>query len=251
MKILQLSFVVTVCLTSITGCSLECQSAEDIQVTFLVDISDERLLEAARDDMQNNLGAFMADLGLASMEDCQQLTVNMAPLSARDELKLVSQRLSLVEKGLSARERRRRTNPQPIVQMIGREFSTYDSLRRLPAYNQGSSIGNQMLKAIHQTREASKSYVVVFSDMVQHDEHISFYRELPEQINASSLQMLFDPLMLDRVPRGHQDTQVIIVHLQQVDTSMKGKRRAIAALWSEAFEQGLGIKVVVKDNLTQ
>ncbi len=232
------------------GCSFDCETSEDIQVTFLVDISDERLLRAAKDDIQSNLGNFMNKLDLASLDDCQQLTVNIAPLSARDELKLESTTLSLTHKGLSARERRKRSSPKPIIQMIDRELSTYDSLRNVPDYQRGSSIGNQILKAINQTKSATQSYVVVFSDMVQHDQYISFYRSIPRKIDASNMQMLFDPMMLKEWPGTSEDVQVIIIHLQQVDASMKGKRREIAALWSQAFEEGLGLDVAVMDNLT-
>ena len=233
----------------VASCSLECESTDDIQVTFLVDISDERLLEATKRDMHNNLGTFMKKLGLATLDECQRLTVNIAPLSARDELRLESAHLSMTDRGLSAQDRRKRANPKPVIDMIHHALESYDSLKDVPDYQRGSSIGNQILKAINQTRHSNQSYVVVFSDMVQHDEYLSFYQHIPRSIDSDNIKMLFDPLMLQDW-QGSDGVKVIIVHLQQVDTSMKGRRREIAALWSEAFQDGLGVEVAVKDNLT-
>ena len=115
----------------ITSCDvMECEKVKSSEVTFLIDISDPRLFEEASDDIKSNLSRFMSKLGLSSMGECHQLTVNIAPLSARDELRMSTETIGVNQQGLSRKQVKELSSPRPIIQMISRSLNEYEGPER-------------------------------------------------------------------------------------------------------------------------
>jgi len=247
--------LVTIIAVLLNSCAVfQCDYIEDVEITFLVDISDGRLLETAKTDIQKNLPVFMSKLGFIQLESCQRLTVHIAPLSAKDEFRVKSATIGLTDKNMSGKDRRNQSNPRPIVEMLNTSLEEFGSLQELPEYTSGSSIGNQILKAVKLSKNADRSYVVVLSDLIQHDSHISFYKQIPKQIDTETLQQLFDPVLLQEFEETNQgkgqSSRIILVQLQTVDQSMNGKRREIASLWQSVFTDFLEADFELIDNLS-
>lgn len=236
------------------GCDIsECKNVKSSEVTFLIDISDPRLFEEASDDIKNNLPSFMSKLGLASMEECHQLTVSIAPLSARDELRISTETIGVNQKGLSKKQVKEMSSPRPIIQMISKSLNEYEDLKDLKDYNSGSSIGNQILKAMMQMKASGQSTLVIISDLISNDERFSLYKNIPDEITTEVIESVFDPRLLEEFLEDYAyetAPSIMLVQLQAVESHMKAKRGDIATFWKAVLEEGLEQDVTIMDNLS-
>ena len=246
--------IILVLAVMLTGCDvMECKSVKSSEVTFLIDISDPRLFEEAKDDIKSNLSRFMSKLGLTSIGECHQLTVNIAPLSARDELRMSSETIGVGQQGLSKKEVKAKSNPKPIIQMISRSLNEYEGLKELKDYNSGSSIGNQILKAMLQMEASGQSTVVIISDMISNDERFSLYKGIPSDIDSEVMEKVFDSRLLEEFSETYAmeaAPNIVLVQLQAVERHMKAKRGEIASFWKSILAEGLDQDVVIVDNLS-
>ena len=238
----------------IVGCGMtECKSVKSSEVTFLIDISDPGLFEEASNDIKNNLPKFMSKLGLASMEECHQLTVSIAPLSARDELRISTETIGVNQKGLSRKQVKEMSSPKPIIQMISKSLNEYEDLKELRDYNSGSSIGNQILKAMMKMKASGQSTLVIISDMISNDGRFSLYKKIPTEIDTEVIESVFDPRLLEEFLEGQafdNAPSIVLVQLQAVESHMKTKRGEIAAFWKAVLVEGLEQDVTILDNLS-
>lgn len=231
----------------------ECESVESSEVTFLIDISDPRLFKEASNDIKNNLAGFMSKLGLESMEECRQLTVSIAPLSARDELRISTETIGVSEKGLSRKQVKEMSSPRPIIQMISKSLDEYEELKDLKDYNSGSSIGNQILKAMMKMQASGQSTVVIISDLIINDGKFSMYKEIPSDIDMEVIESVFDPRLMEEFLEGYSfeaAPSIMLVQLQAVESHMKTRRGEIATFWKSLLEEGLEQDVTIMDNLS-
>ena len=246
--------VIVLCSFMIASCDvMECEKVQSSEVTFLIDISDPRLFEEASDDIKSNLSRFMSKLGLNSMGECHQLTVNIAPLSARDELKMSTQTVGVNQQGLSRKKVKEMSNPRPIVQMISRSLNEYEGLKELDDYNSGSSIGNQILKAALQMKESGQSTLVIISDLISNDERFSLYKRIPTQIDTEVMESVFDARLLEEFSQTYavgEAPAIVLVQLQAVESHMRAKRGDLAAFWKTVLGEGLEQDVTIVDNLS-
>jgi len=237
-----------------TGCDvMECENVKSSEVTFLIDISDPKLFEEASDDIKSNMSRFMSKLGLSSMGECHQLTVNIAPLSARDELKMSSETIGVNQQGLSRKQVREKSNPKPIIQMISRSLNEYEGLKELDDYNSGSSIGNQILKAMLQMKGSGQSTLVIISDLISNDERFSIYKGIPKEVNSEVMEQVFDARLLEEFSQTYaigEAPSVVLVQLQAVENHMKARRGDIATFWKSVLADGLDQDVTIVDNLS-
>ena len=237
-----------------TGCDvMECESVKSNEVTFLIDISDPKLFDEAREDIRSNLSKFMTNLGLSAVDECHQLTVNIAPLSARDELKMSSETIGVNQQGLSRKQVREMSNPRPIIQMISKSLDEYDGLKELDDYNSGSSIGNQILKAMLQMKGSGQSTLVIISDLISNDERFSLYKRIPSEIDTEVMESVFDARLLDEFSSTYATSEapaIVLVQLQAVESHMKAKRGQLAAFWEAVLGEGLDQNVSIVDNLS-
>ncbi len=239
---------------AIVGCDMsECGSVQSSEVTFLIDISDPRLFEEASNDIKDNLPGFMSNLGLASMEECHQLTVSIAPLSARDELRISTETIGVNQKGLSRKQVKEMSSPRPIIQMISKSLDEYEGLKDLKDYNSGSSIGNQILKAMMKMKASGQSTVVIISDLIINDGKFSMYKKIPSEIDTEVIESVFDPRLLEEFldDYGYESApSIMLVQLQAVEGHMKTRRGEIATFWKSLLEEGLEQDVTIMDNLS-
>ncbi len=246
--------LILLCTLIITSCDvMECENVKSSEVTFLIDISDPRLFEEASDDIKSNLSRFMSKLGLTSMGECHQLTVNIAPLSARDELKMSSETIGVDQQGLSRKKVKEMSNPRPIIQMISRSLNEYDGLKELDDYNSGSSIGNQILKAMLQMSGSGQSTLVIISDLISNDERFSLYKSIPRAVDAEVLEAVFDTRLLEEFSQTYAEGEapaIVLVQLQAVESHMKARRGDLATFWKTILAEGLDQDVTIVDNLS-
>ena len=242
------------CSLIITSCNvMECEKVKSSEVTFLIDISDPKLFEEASDDIKSNLSRFMSKLGLASMDECHQLTVNIAPLSARDELKMSSETIGVDQQGLSRKQVKEMSNPRPIIQMISRSLNEYEGLKELDDYNSGSSIGNQILKAMLQMNGSGQSTLVIISDLISNDERFSLYKGIPREIDTEVMESVFDSRLLEEFSQTYalgEAPSIVLVQLQAVESHMRAKRGDLATFWKTVLGEGLEQDVTIVDNLS-
>lgn len=246
--------LILICSLIISGCNvMECESVKSSEVTFLIDISDPRLFEEASDDIKANLSRFMSGLGLSEMKECHQLTVNIAPLSARDELRISSQTIGVDQQGLSRKQVREKSSPRPIIQMISRSLNEYDGLKELDDYNSGSSIGNQILKAMLKMNGSGQSTLVIISDLISNDGRFSLYKGIPDEVSTEVMERVFDPRLLEEFSQTYAPGDapaIVLVQLQAVENSMKARRGDLATFWKTVLVEGLGQDVTIMDNLS-
>lgn len=242
------------CSLIITSCNvMECEKVKSSEVTFLIDISDPKLFEEASDDIKSNLSRFMSKLGLASMDECHQLTVNIAPLSARDELRMSSETIGVNQQGLSRKQVKEMSNPRPIIQMISRSLNEYEGLKELDDYNSGSSIGNQILKAMLQMNGSGQSTLVIISDLISNDERFSLYKGIPRSIDTEVMESVFDSRLLEEFSQTYavgEAPSIVLVQLQAVESHMRAKRGDLATFWKTVLSEGLEQDVTIVDNLS-
>ncbi len=238
----------------IVGCDIsECEKVKSSEVSFLIDISDPSLFEEARNDIKTNLPKFMSKLGLESIEECHQLTVSIAPLSARDELRISTETIGVNQKGLSRKQVKAMGNPKPIIQMISKSLNEYEGLKDLKDYNSGSSIGNQILKAMMNMKASGNSTLVIISDLIINDGKFSLYKKIPNDIDTEIIESVFDPRLLEEYLEDYSiesAPSIVLVQLQAIEGHMKTKRGEIATFWKSLLVEGLEQNVTIVDNLS-
>lgn len=249
----KLTIIIVLALFTVSCNMTECESVESSEVTFLIDISDPRLFEEASNDIKHNLSGFMSKLGLESMEECHQLTVSIAPLSARDELRISTETIGVSQKGLSRKQVKEMSSPRPIIQMISKSLDEYEGLKDLKDYNSGSSIGNQILKAMMKMKASGQSTIVIISDLIINDGKFSMYKEIPREIDTEIIESVFDQRLMEEFMDDYSfesAPSIMLVQLQAVENHMKTRRGEIATFWKALLEEGLEQEVTIMDNLS-
>ena len=111
-------------------------------------------------------------------------------------------------------------------------------LKELDDYNSGSSIGNQILKAMLQMNGSGQSTLVIISDLISNDERFSLYKGIPGEVDTEVLESVFDVRLLDEFAQTYaagEAPAIVLVQLQAVENHMKARRGEIAAFWKRVL----------------
>lgn len=252
---------ITICLlimamlSVLNGCGSfsECREMQQKEVLILLDVSDPRLFKEIQEDLMANFGGFMSGTDFGSIDNCQCLNLSVAYLGGREALEMASASISITRKGLSRTEQKELANPAPLVKLIRSKMEEFEKLSQTPEMTEESYIATVVIKSIVHLNHDAESMILVFSDMVENNQTINFYRQIPPAGEISSVtEKMIDPVLLkqfrDRMVEG-MDTRIIIV--QKPEPADKTQLREVKEFWA-AFLKELKLDGQVQfiDNLS-
>lgn len=238
-----------------SGCThmTQCESIDRSHLYLIMDISDNRLFQEIERDLLNNFPRFMQATKLAEIDVCEEFTLSVAHLSGKEALELSSERIGIDQKGLSKKEERRRSNPAPLANLLKFKVSEFKELSQRADMTSGSNIANTIFKTLIQCDFECSNTILIFSDMVENNTEINFYRGIPHKENVSNeIFKVADPILVKTykdLKAGGLDAKIIIV--LKPEPSGKIKLREIRAFWQQFFKElAMEEQVVFIDNLT-
>lgn len=234
------------------GSVTECENISETEAIMLLDVSDPNLWLDIEIDITNNLPGFMQRIGLGSISPCQSFKLTIAHLSAKDKLELVSGSISLERKGLSKNNQKEKSNPAPLVQLIKSTIVKYKQLSQNPEMNIRSNIANTLFKAIVNTNKNSKNIFIVFSDMVENNKNVNFYKTIPTEKDISgTIEKLIDSDVLEKLKSFiSQGVEIPIIVVLKQEPNGRVNIKDVKRFWNGFFNELKIQNVQFIDNLT-
>ena len=229
-----------------------CKEIELTNVSMLFDISDPDLYKDIVEDLNSNLSHFMKQTKFANIEECEQATLTIGNLSAKDEFVTRTRAIVIDQKGLSGAEIRKRANPTPVMELMKSTIKEYTEFSKNKEYTSSTTILVNLLKCLTSFDEEADNSLLIFSDMVINNkaENINFYREIPEKSNTTIIT-LADKVLLDELhEKMNNGLRVNVIVVLKSEPHHKVKKRDIKEFWIDAFKV-LGLEnVQFIDNLS-
>lgn len=248
--ILWLAFAIAFTLSSCNSLT-ECDSINQRQATFLMDVSDKKLFADIENDLSTNFPVFMQKSGLGNISPCQSFMLGFAQLSAGEALNIASATISINRKGQSKKKEQEQASPAPLIQLMRQQLTDYKSLTEDPQVTAGSNICNVLLKAINEANPDAENYFFVFSDMVENNAQLNLYKAIPDKKNMQQIaEKIIEPSVLQEFHKKQKSgvhTKVIVV--LKAEPNGKTNQRQIKEFWIEIFKE-LKLDVQFVDNLT-
>ena len=239
MKVLFKPIVVCVMALSIFSCQelVTCESIEQSEMTMLFDISDPDLYEDIVEDLNGNLPHFMQLTKFASINECEQATLSIGNLSAKDELVTRTNSILIDQKGLSGAEIRKRANPTPVMELMKTAIKEYTELSNDEEYTSSTNILVSLVKSITSFDEEADNTLLIFSDMVINNtsENINFYRKIPEKSNTTITNLVDKNLLATLQEKLDNGLRVNIIVVLKNEPNNKVKKREVKEFWVDAF----------------
>lgn len=237
-----------------TSCSslTECNSKSNSEGIILLDVSDTKLFQLIRQDLNDNFGSFMLRSRLGIIEPCQRFTLRLAPIAAQEELEISSQSIEISRKGQSIREQEQQADPSPLVSMLKVKLDEYEKLSNSKEATSGSVIINKALKAILQTDPEAESTIILLTDGIEYNEYLSMYKKIPKAEEIPEIiKKLIDPEILSKFKSAQEQgvNPKIIIVLKPCSPPAKVNIRAVKAYWAELLKELKLTNVQFADNL--
>lgn len=228
----------------------QCENTTAKNLFLLVDISDPILLKKIiKPDLSTNFNSFVDKSGISKISPCQTLTVSIANLSSKDNLDLESATIGGFNDGMSQDEVRNRTNPQPLLNLINKKLSEYDSLCEDSIINSKTNIANVLVKTLNQANPNDENTFLIISDFVQ-NVGINLYKEIPSEKNiAQAVEKIIEQSEMKKLKelQQHGFKPKMILVLKE-ETSGKVAKVRVKAFWIGLFTN-IGISVQFIDEL--
>lgn len=229
----------------------ECKNITKTEAVMVIDISDKKLFQTIRQDIADNLGAFMQKTGMSTIQECQSFKLSVAPAGSREQLEITSESIAILQKNQSIRDQEQQAEPSPLVAMLKNRLDQYEKLTNDKEVTSASTIANTLLKAILQIDPKAESSVLLFTDGVEYS-YINMYRhipsadEIPEVINK-----LIDKEVLTRFKTLQQEgvKPKVIVVVKPCTSPAKINIRDVKAYWMELLKQLNLTNIQFADNL--
>jgi len=237
--------------TRCTNSFSECSNIEKRELILLLDLTDPLLFEIIDNDIQKNFGGFMKKTGLSNISSCSKLNFRMAPITSRDNLTLSNDSIGIFRKGLSIKEERKRADPSLLKDSLKITLEKYKNKSHQPETTSRSVIANVIFKAINSTDQDAESIVLIFSDLVENNDLVNFYRRIPSTTEIPGIiDHMIEPYVRDQFERRQQEgltVKIIIVLIPE--PSGRPNIREIRNFWIGFFNE-LKLEVQFIDNLT-
>ncbi len=221
---------------------------------MLIDVTDENLFVEIESDLSDNLPVFMEKTGLAEISPCESFTLTLVPITAREGLDATSKTIAISRKGQSYQAERQQASPAPLVQLLKTQLTSYSGLTQDQSVTSGSNIANVMLKALTRSSPGSEITLIVFSDMIENNEYLNMYRNIPGEDQAEAVvNQLIDPVVMEAFKSRQQqglDASILIVCKENQLTRVSTNTRDIRTFWSSLLNE-IGLEhVQFVDNLS-
>jgi len=239
---------------AMTGCNsiTECESIEHTEATILIDVSDPKLFSEIENDLAN-LPKFMKQTGLGSIKACQKFTLGFAHLSGKEALELSAASISINRKRQSKNAERSQSNPEPLVKLFQKKITDYRQLSEDAKMTAGSNIANVLFKSIIHANGESESVILLFTDGVENNTLINFYKKIPSEADVPiAIEKMIEPAVLEQFRKVQkQGLNTRIVFVLKPEPSNKTSLRDIRTFWTAFFKElKLDDHVQFVDNLT-
>lgn len=230
-----------------------CCTAQDIKnldLFFLIDVTDRELFQIINTDIQTNLPVFFKNTKFADIHEHERFTLHVAPIAISESLELSSASICIPRKGLSYSAENQLKNPKPIVLLLKKELTDYDILS-MKNYKT-TNILNIFIKAIIQADpESFDSWYFIFSDLLENNKYINLYKGIPECSEIPTIINNVDPYLLNKlnqkIDSGFEPNIVIV--LKSLPNS-KVDPRTLRTFWSCFFKELGFFDVQFIDNLS-
>jgi|SaaInlStandDraft_3_1057020.scaffolds.fasta_scaffold20178_2 hypothetical protein len=223
-----------------TSCQnlITCREINKYDMTILLDISDELLFDEINHDLVSNFQTFMAQTKFANIQECQEVKMNLGYLSGKDELNLRSVSIGINQKGLSGREKRNRSNPIPVVNLIKRTLKDYSDMSMDEEYNSSTNIVQTTLKTIVGMETDVENTLLIFSDMVINNktENVNFYRFIPTNAGESIRKLIDITLLGELQKKLEEGLEVKVIIILKNEVGKKVKKKNVKDFWNDFFK---------------
>lgn len=244
--VLTATIVINSCNTGST-----CENINKRSTTLLIDISDANLLTDIEGDIKTNFANFWERTQIGSIGPCQSFKLSLVELSSSEDLKIVSKSITIEHKNQSRNKNREDASPLPLFKMLRDQLDDYKQYTEDPQTTSGSSISNVLLKAINQSDPDDENFFFVFSDMVENNSQINFYKGIPDKKDVKKFVVkLIEPSVLEEYfNKRKSGLQVKVIVVLKEEPSRKTDRRLVKSFWIEVFNV-LKLDVQFVDNLS-
>ncbi len=227
----------------VSGCSklIECEQINSREAIMLIDVTDQNLFQDIRNDITTNLPVFMKETGLAEISPCEQFTLTLVPITAKEGILAKSETIAITRKGQSYRAEQQQANPAPLVNLIRAQLTSFGDMTGDASVTSGSNIANVILKVLSKTKPESETTLIIFSDMIENNNYLNMYRHIPDSSEMTDvIQTLIDPIVLNDFQVRQNDglnARVLVVckenQLKKVNTNSREIRKFWSALLNE------------------
>jgi hypothetical protein len=244
-----------VCIAMIYGCTslTKCDSMTEREAIILADVSDPRLYKEIENDLSQNFPGFAERNRLGSISPCQRFTLTISHLSGKEALELSNESIAIERKGQSRDAEKKQASPKPLVNLLQKKLSDYRLLSEQADMTARSNIANTLFKAINLCNHEKKNVILVFSDMVENNKLINFYKKIPSENEMQEvIGKMIEPNVLEEFKRiQEQGLNVCIIIVLKPEPSNKTSVREIKTFWTAFFKElKLDGQTQFIDNLT-
>jgi len=255
MKTKIITSLLAACFAIISGCSslTECENLTEKEAIILADVSDPKLYKEIENDLSQNFPGFMQRTQLGSISPCQRFTLTISHLSGKEALELSNESISILRKGQSRDAERKQASPKPLVNLLQKKLGDYRQLSADPEMTVRSNIANTLFKAIVLCNHEKDNTILVFSDMVENNKLVNFYKKIPtENEMPSAIEKMIEPNVLSDFKKiQQQGLNVRIIIVLKPEPSNKTNLRDIKTFWTAFFKElKLDGQTQFIDNLT-
>lgn len=229
----------------------ECDKITEREAIILADVSDPKLYKEIENDLSQNFPGFMERTRLGSISPCQRFTLTISHLSGKEALELSNESIAIERKGQSRDAEKKQSSPKPLVNLLHKKLSDYRLLSEDPEMTARSNIANSLFKTINLCNHEKENVILVFSDMVENNKLVNFYKKIPagNEIQGAIAKMI-EPNVLEDFKRiQQQGLNISIIVVLKPEPSNKTNLRDIKTFWTAFFKE-LKIDVQFIDNLT-
>lgn len=250
-----LNILLGIAFVNILGCDglkSTCEDMQEYELATIIDVSDKDLYKEIQEDIIANFPVFMKNAPFGNLQECETFKMSIANFSGRDELSIKSTKMGIAKKGLSSTERRRLSNPKPLIDLLKSSLKEYEQMSLDDKFTNSTNITQTILKTVIGMSDESESTLLISSDMIVNNkaEEVNFYKNVPIDV-GENLRKLVEPSLLQQFNEKLEsglDLKVIVVHKNEPKNKVNKKN--VKAFWIKAFEE-LNIKdYLFIDNLT-
>lgn len=222
----------------------------NIDISFLVDATDRELFAICKEDIKTNFGIFIKQTGFGDVKPGQSLTMRWGMIGGSGTLEIESASIVGPSQKQSLQIQRKLLNPAKLIQLRDSKLNEFEKKASTNLVN--TSIIDVLLKTILEANTDGESYIVVFSDLIENNKYLNFYKRIPvEKDILKIIQSSIDPYVKNKLQQKLDEGSEphIVLVLKDLPNS-KVDARKIKIYWQNLLTE-LGLtNVQFVDNLT-
>jgi len=237
-------------LTVFISCKSPCENVTTIKnVTFLIDNSDPSLFEKTKEDLDNHGSDFMSNSPLFQIGDCDVLSFYMGGIGAQNDLDIPHITIDPTNaKGNIEKDAAK--DLTPLVALYQKQIKLLEAKSLEKESSEGSRIGQNIIKALKQQSAGGLNYVFVFTDGIENNSYVNFYKVNLKNANVQEIsnKMIGADLVNEIKKTPFPPTSKVIFVLKE-DAMKSVPLRDVTLFWKKFFSN-LKIEAQFVDNLS-